>query len=261
MKKISIIISLCICVFVIFCVIDFIFVSKTINKIQQASPQFHSGVEGCINSHLLFNIELKKPKLDECFKQSILTSSSLQSVNPENYRVLSDLSNQGEFLSFKLLFQRSKISKDSTQQMRNLTYIDINELNYFNYRLSKKGFLVFEILLSEVLNSWIHTFTNQEIETLEIDTLVGRPGGRITGMFLNRDGNKYVVRTGDWLVEANITSTMNFIKDNSDSLVLHGMWKNKENNVLILDPAFAYSANDSITVKFLREKRLSQKGL
>jgi len=257
-RKIIITVFGCIITIALIFIIDLVLVKKNIYRIKQAIPQFHSGVEGCINAHLYFDTVINKSSLDTCFIQSIFTSGNLQSVNTKNLTVQTNQNKQGQLLSFRLFLIRSKQRKDLQQQIKS-DFIDINELNYLTYRFGNKDVLFFEFMMSEALNSWISSYKASDIQAIEIDISIGRPGGSIAGELISKEGNKYIIKDDDWLIEANIANEMNYISNESDSIVLHGMWKNKNNNVLILDPAFAYSVSDSMITKSLMEKRLLYK--
>lgn len=237
--------------------VDSIIVTSNLKKLEKGMPQYYSGMEGCINAYLLYDTTINEMELGKCITNSIYTSGNLQSINSEDFYYLFERSNNQDIVAFKLLIDRKKGVYEQGD------FVNLEKVNYFIYRFSRKDILLFEITMEEILNAWILSFSNLDIEKDSIDIHVGRPGGRFPGQIESVNNSQIKISNGNWFIAAEIPPELNFIKSNSDSVVLHGMWKSKdlEKNLLILKPAFTYNLNDTALVNFLTRKKLSKKGI
>ena len=211
-------------------------------------PQLYSSVDASVCSYLQFDTLLSISELSDRIHFDIMFRPDLKILRDLDIQVNAqeNRTNYSYPISVDLVLKRNRMEDTPVALPLNL-----DQLNYWNYRLSKDDVLLLSYFLTDALTNWVKSFTAREIENEEIDIDIGRSGGKISGEIQEILNDKIILKKGNWLIEADVPSVLNYVKGDPDSCILHGMFKNRntEKLHLTLNPAIAYNIGDTTFYK------------
>lgn len=232
---------------IVLLLVDYLRVGKRIDQLKKSMPQLYSSVDASVCSYLQFDTLLTIIELSDRIHSDIMFRPDLKIFRDLDIQVNDqEKTNYSYPLSVDLVLKRNRMKGTPVA----LT-LSMDQLNYWNYRLSKDDVLLISYFLTDALTNWVKIFTVKEIESEEIDIDLGRSGGIISGEIQEILNDKIVLKKRDWLIEAEVPSVLNYVKGDPDSCILHGMFKNKNSAKLhlTLNPAIAYNIGDTTFYK------------